>query len=218
MERNAAGQARVVPIILRPVDWQDAPFNKLTALPKDAKPITAWNNRDQAFLDVSNGIRQILEGVNQLDASEQPSVKPADFIVHRYQGSILQVGGIGSHLVTKRAWLTSEHAYLPPDDYVTHFFNGAGDVLWAHCPEEFEVVGATSATNNDVFQMVNNDPAFPWGIVLRNQLQNSITITCQRIVDEVERGRATGTVCPNCGDAMGPYQKSCAKCGYTFKG
>ena len=42
MERHAAGDARVIPIILRPVSWKGAPFEKLQALPKDAKPVTSW--------------------------------------------------------------------------------------------------------------------------------------------------------------------------------
>src|ERR1035441_9343706 len=37
LERHAAGEARVVPVILRPSDWQTAPFAKLNALPKEAK-------------------------------------------------------------------------------------------------------------------------------------------------------------------------------------
>src|SRR5579871_1216010 len=57
MERHEAGAARVIPIILRPCDWHGAPFGKLQALPKDAKPITDWSNRDAAFLDVAQGIR-----------------------------------------------------------------------------------------------------------------------------------------------------------------
>lgn len=33
MERHEARQARVIPIILKPVDWRNAPFAKLQALP-----------------------------------------------------------------------------------------------------------------------------------------------------------------------------------------
>ncbi len=58
MERHKAGEALVIPIILRPVDWHDAPFGKLQALPKDGQPITSWSNRDEAFLDVARGIRK----------------------------------------------------------------------------------------------------------------------------------------------------------------
>lgn len=44
MERHKAGEARVIPIILRPCDWQSAPIGGLQALPRDAKPITDWTN------------------------------------------------------------------------------------------------------------------------------------------------------------------------------
>jgi len=58
MERHEAGEARVVPIILKPVDWSGAPFGKLQAFPKDAKPVTKWTNRDEAFLNIAQGIRE----------------------------------------------------------------------------------------------------------------------------------------------------------------
>jgi hypothetical protein len=57
LERHEAGEACVIPIILRPVDWEGAPFGKLQALPKDAKPVTSWPDQDQAFLNVAQGIR-----------------------------------------------------------------------------------------------------------------------------------------------------------------
>lgn len=61
MARHEARTARVIPIILRPCEWQSAPFGKLKALPKDGKPITTWSNRDEAFLDVARGIRRVVE-------------------------------------------------------------------------------------------------------------------------------------------------------------
>lgn len=49
LTRHNIGEARVIPVILRPVDWKDAPFSKLQILPTDAKPITNWQNRDDAL-------------------------------------------------------------------------------------------------------------------------------------------------------------------------
>jgi DNA-binding NarL/FixJ family response regulator len=69
MERHQAGQARVIPIILRPVDWTGTPFSKLQALPKDGKPITIWANEDEAFLDVAKGLRRITEQVEKLPSN-----------------------------------------------------------------------------------------------------------------------------------------------------
>jgi hypothetical protein len=57
MERHESGEARVIPIILRPCDWSSAPFGKLQALPRDAKPVTLWANQDEAFLNIAQGIR-----------------------------------------------------------------------------------------------------------------------------------------------------------------
>ncbi len=61
MERHAAGEARVIPIILRPCDWQGAPFDQLQVLPTDGKPVTEWPNLDQAFLDIARGIRDVVD-------------------------------------------------------------------------------------------------------------------------------------------------------------
>ena len=61
IERHEAGEARVIPVILRAVDWKGAPFGKLQCLPTDAKPVTSWTNRDEAFRDVAQGIRKAVE-------------------------------------------------------------------------------------------------------------------------------------------------------------
>jgi TIR domain len=61
LQRHEAGEARVIPIILRPVDWEKTPLKKIQALPTGGKPITNWSNRDNAFLDVARGIGKVIE-------------------------------------------------------------------------------------------------------------------------------------------------------------
>jgi len=61
VERHDRDEAKVIPIILRPCDWQGAPFGKIQALPRDGKAITSWSNRDEAFTDVALGIRRAIE-------------------------------------------------------------------------------------------------------------------------------------------------------------
>jgi len=58
MERHARGEARVIPIILRNCDWSSAPFAKLQALPRNARPIKSWGDPDEAYKDVATGIRK----------------------------------------------------------------------------------------------------------------------------------------------------------------
>jgi TIR domain len=60
LERHSRGEARVIPIILRPCEWHKAPFAALQALPRDGKPVTMWDNLDSAFLDIAQGIRKAI--------------------------------------------------------------------------------------------------------------------------------------------------------------
>lgn len=73
MERHESGKACVIPIILRDCDWSSAPFSKLQALPKNAKPIKKWSSQDEAYHDIVVGIRNV---IRQLRAS--PAAGPAD--------------------------------------------------------------------------------------------------------------------------------------------
>jgi hypothetical protein len=59
LERHAREHAIVIPIILRAADWSGAPFAHLQALPRDAKAITLWVNRDQAFAEIAGSLHEI---------------------------------------------------------------------------------------------------------------------------------------------------------------
>ena len=90
LERHDAGYARVIPIILRPVDWKEAPFAHLPILPRNAMPVTKWSNRDDAFLDISRGIRLICEDlqisrVTQRSPAEEASISLSDHSLRFYR-------------------------------------------------------------------------------------------------------------------------------------
>lgn len=77
MERHQQKEAVVIPVILRPVDWQGATFSRLQALPKNAKPVTTWENRDEAFTDIAKGIRRVAAGLqSQAAAGQQREIVP----------------------------------------------------------------------------------------------------------------------------------------------
>lgn len=69
LKRHKEGKARVIPVILRPVDWEKSPFAHLMAVPSDGKPITRWTNRDLGFLNVAKEIRRAAE---ELSATLRP--------------------------------------------------------------------------------------------------------------------------------------------------
>ena len=87
LERHDKGEARVIPIILRPVDWRGAPFGSLQALPRGAKPVVEWRH-EAGFKNVAGGIQRVVEEMTRnlirrpgavIDAtSESPSPKPTE--------------------------------------------------------------------------------------------------------------------------------------------
>jgi hypothetical protein len=61
LERHEQGTARVIPVIVRDVDWTSMPFGKLQALPRDGKPVTKWPTSDEGWADVARGVRRVVE-------------------------------------------------------------------------------------------------------------------------------------------------------------
>ncbi len=79
MERHERGETRVIPIILRPVYWQGAPFGKLQPLPTDGKPVKSryWHNLDEAFFNVAEGIRKVVQELSVHSLAETSETAPA---------------------------------------------------------------------------------------------------------------------------------------------
>jgi tetratricopeptide (TPR) repeat protein len=63
LERHKARTCRVVPILLRPTFWEDAPFSSIQLLPTDAVSITIWPNRDLAFHNVVTEINRTIKNL-----------------------------------------------------------------------------------------------------------------------------------------------------------
>jgi len=72
LERHNNGEVQVIPIILRPVDWEGAPFAHLQCLPRDARAVTEWDNRDAAFRDIARGIRTAIEQLPSTSSVHHP--------------------------------------------------------------------------------------------------------------------------------------------------
>jgi tetratricopeptide (TPR) repeat protein len=71
LERHTACEVRVIPVILRPCDWHNAPFGKLLGFPKDGLAVTKWSNEDDAFLDIAQGIRRVAEELQNPKSQQQ---------------------------------------------------------------------------------------------------------------------------------------------------
>ena len=63
MQRQEKNEARVIPVILRPCDWQEMPFGKLKALPSGEIPVTKIADTDEAYTNIAIGIRTVVENM-----------------------------------------------------------------------------------------------------------------------------------------------------------
>lgn len=93
LERHEASTARVIPIIVRAVHWEGAPFSKLHVLPSEAKPVTSWLNRDEAWLDTVKGIAA---AVKYLQTSLKEASRKEQREIGKAEGTKVIDSGTGS--------------------------------------------------------------------------------------------------------------------------
>lgn len=70
LDMHESGTARVLPIIIRPCEWSDAPFSKIQLLPKDGQPISKWGDKDDAWLAVTRQLRVVAEEIKEKNLSK----------------------------------------------------------------------------------------------------------------------------------------------------
>lgn len=57
-QRQQQGKAHLVPVILRPVTWQESWLGNLQSLPTQGRPVTEWNDHHAAFFDIATGLQR----------------------------------------------------------------------------------------------------------------------------------------------------------------
>ena len=76
MGRRARGTMRVVGLMVRPCDWHHTRAAHFKLLPKDGRPVSEWRPADKAYLDATNGIRDVVKAVrSELLAAGAPKAK-----------------------------------------------------------------------------------------------------------------------------------------------
>ena len=80
MYRRAQGLMRVVAVVLRPCDWKRTRAARYKMLPRDGRPVTNWRTADDAYLDITAGIRDVVKAVRgekaPAVAARAPAAKP----------------------------------------------------------------------------------------------------------------------------------------------
>ena len=113
LERRDAGQAVVVPVILRPVMWQIIPeFRSLQALPEGARPVTEWPSLDSAFLNICQGIVTLLYSVRLEVHTESRTARSAGDFSRPRRAALRRRARVLDAALPKRVPLKSPSALL----------------------------------------------------------------------------------------------------------
>ena len=60
IEKAKRGECNIIPVIVRPCMWEETPLKDFLLLPKDGKPISKYEDKDEAYLEVARGLSRII--------------------------------------------------------------------------------------------------------------------------------------------------------------
>jgi len=129
LERHDAKEARVIPIIVDPCEWKEAPFARLAALPIDGKPISKYPNQNDAFLEIVQAIRVAARSDNdsRINKSKSPDInRPRPTAELR-----------SSNLRIRKEFTDQDRDTFRDEsyDYIQKYFEGSLDELQLRNPE-----------------------------------------------------------------------------------
>jgi len=82
IQQHKANVSVIIPILIRPTDWDNMEISQFQGLPKDTTPISLWKNRDEAWLDVIKGLRSFIIEFEKAKSSIQSTEKLKNCLIH----------------------------------------------------------------------------------------------------------------------------------------
>jgi hypothetical protein len=77
MKRHETEEVRVIPVLLRPIYWQDTPLKDLEPLPTNRQPVSRWPDKSDAFDNIDRGIRKAVKELTPPARTDTPSATAA---------------------------------------------------------------------------------------------------------------------------------------------
>ncbi|MDC8744677.1 toll/interleukin-1 receptor domain-containing protein [Xanthomonas campestris] len=136
MERHDAGEALVIPVILRACDWHYAPFGKLLGTPRDGKPVTQWPDRDDAFLQVAKAVRDAAGRLSGTKALAAVEAFPSRTIITQGDVTSPRLGPRSSNLRLSKTFTQRDKDQFKTDtfEYIARYFENSLAELEARNP------------------------------------------------------------------------------------
>jgi hypothetical protein len=170
--RESEGNKVILPI------WHNIKQEDLLAYGPALADRIAKNSRTDAIEEIVKEVQSmLLRSDPRMDASNPAKVKDWQDDVEMYAAHVVQVGGPGSRVTTRTAWMMTEHGYLDAERFVFVGFNGGGDIMSASPKEGYEITSSFSPSGN---QIINDDYDKWCRILLEEKLKNEIVIQCRK--------------------------------------
>ena len=117
LQKHHDHKAIVIPILIKPCDWENSMISKLQALPGNGRYISRVRDKNQVYLDIVHAIQHLIEDFSQEDKkAKPPKHKPAKRQTKRQYGLKLSLP-INSPVIVKEDFLNSFN------DYVSNIYN-----------------------------------------------------------------------------------------------
>lgn len=145
LERDREGTARVIPVIVHPCDWHNAPFGHHRATPIDGKPVSMFANQNEALSQIAKDIRNTVKelGFSELKSETHEPLSP--------QTSTRETVYRSSNLRVKKKFTDQEvDSFLEESfEYIARYFESSLNELQArnrNITTKFRRIDANSFT------------------------------------------------------------------------
>ena len=92
LQRLGEGKVRVIPVIVRVCQWQKTALAKLNVLPRDGKPVGRWDDPDEAYLQIAEGVEAVAADIARERFSQLPPAEQARLRQESQEGQESPVG------------------------------------------------------------------------------------------------------------------------------
>lgn len=106
LEQQKDKKASIIPILARPCDWENTSLARLPCLPRkrrEKREITSWENQDEAWKDVTAGLRQTIKSISKKAVPDNRLLQPISRRTALIGLGLIAAGGA----LCSTIWLTS---------------------------------------------------------------------------------------------------------------
>lgn len=152
IELHESRKTKIVSIVIRSCDWHESEFGRYQALPQDAKPIALWDDKDSAWTNAVNGIKELITELKKEKEKEKEKEKhpktttdPSTTISRETSEWLDETEILLTHRKTNKVKLGE--IYVIPDL----------ENLKESKKKEIEIISSEKLTQNDSYSLISGE-------------------------------------------------------------